>query len=89
MYLTWDTCTDIYISTEGIAGPGVGTYPIILASGGVNPLMAIANDIHFAYEEFISNHEVTITDNGTIGEDVDYNELLFVGGEEITAGTLT
>jgi hypothetical protein len=37
----------------------------------------------------VSNNKVTITDNGTIGEDVDYNELLFVGGEEITAGTLT
>jgi len=29
--------------------------------------------------------KVTITDNGTIGNDVDYNEILFVGGEEITA----
>lgn len=89
MNLTWDTCTDIYISAEGnIPGPGVSSYPIIVGTGGSRPLMTIANQIYFTYEEFIGDG-ITITDNGTIGEDVDYNELLFVGGEEITAGTIT
>ena len=51
--------------------------------------MWIASDIHHQVSDLIDSESVTITDNGTIGEDVDYNELLFVGGEEITAGTMT
>lgn len=88
-YFTWDTCTDIYISKDNVAGPGTADNPLLYCSGGEHPKMKAADDMHYNYNEFISNNEVTITDNNTIGEDIDYNELLFVGGEVITAGTIT
>lgn len=87
---SWDTCTDIYISMNTPEGPGDGAHAIICVDGD-NPVpkMYIASDINYSYTEFVSDGKVIITDNNTIGEDIDYNELLFVGGEEITAGTIT
>ena len=87
-YFTWGSCTDIYISTERVSGPGSNNYRLILA-GGSNPFMKAASDIHYGYDSFLDDGKITITDNNTNGEEIDYNELLFVGGEEITAGTLT
>ena len=87
-FLTWGDCSDIYISINRVTGPGSSDYRLILADGR-NPYMTSAKDIHYGYSQLISDNKIVITDNNTIGESVDYNELLFVGGEEITAGTLT
>lgn len=90
VYFTWDNCTDLYISTVDVNGPGQGGYSLIYVDGQEEmPRMIAASDLHYRYTEFVSNGSITITDNNTIGEDIDYNELLFVGGEEITAGTIT
>jgi len=88
MCIAWDTCTDIYISMDDVGGPGEGGHQIIIADGN-RPYMSIASVINYSFTEFTKNGKVTITDNNTSGEDVDYNELLFVGGEEITASTMT
>ena len=90
VYFTWDNCTDLYISTVDVNGPGQGGYSLIYVDGQEEmPRMIAASNLHYRYTEFVNNGSITITDNNTIGEDVDYNELLFVGGEEITAGTIT
>jgi len=52
-------------------------------------LFRIAEDIHYRLNKELDGNSITITDNNTSGEDVDHSQLLFVGGEEITAGTLT
>lgn len=84
-YFTWgDDCTDIYISDGKSADNHILPFAEIASSPST---MCAASAMH--HNTLVFNDRVVITDNGTIGDDVDYNELLFVGGEEITAGTLT
>ena len=86
-FYTWGTCADIYISTAETTNPGAPGQ-LILADGDT-PYMTIASDIHYMMDETSASNTVVITDNNTVGENIDANELLFVGGEDITAGTLT
>ena len=88
-FMTWNTnTTGIYLTLGTI--DGFGSRTIIWCTGsGVDSDMISASDMHYELAWTIDGSEITITDNGTIGEEIDYNELLFVGGEEITAGTIT
>lgn len=84
-YFTWgDECTDIYVSDGWSSENQILPFAEIASTPSS---MCAASAMH--YNTLVLNDRVIITDNGTIGDDVDYNELLFVGGEEITAGTLT
>lgn len=83
-YITWDSNTDILIC-ETLSGEE-GYYDIWPIN--TDAKFIVASDISYTASVFMDD-SVTITDNNTLGEDVDANEILFVGGEEITAGTLT
>lgn len=98
MYFTWgDSCTDIYLSfdpdpDEVIVGPGKDTWPLMVGANGdalATGYILMTGEGHYEDIYTVNDDAVTITDNNTIGEEIDYNELLFVGGEEITAGTIT
>lgn len=88
-FITWNTnTTELYLSKGAVSG--FGDQPIIWCrGGGKDSDMILASDIHYESASKTDNTVITITDNNTAGEDIDYNELLFVGGEEIMAGTLT
>ena len=88
-FITWNTnTTEIYLSKGTVQG--WGNQPLIWCRGsGADSDMIVASDIHYEETQITNSSIITVTDNNTGGEDVDYNELLFVGGEEITAGTLT
>ena len=88
-FFTWESCTEIYLAMDpGVKGPGNWDHPLMWANGE-GGYMYRADYMYYGTSDFIVDNAITITDNGTIGEDIDYNELLFVGGEEITAGTIT
>lgn len=88
-FFTWESCAEIYLAMDpGVKGPGNWNHQLMWANGG-GGYMYRADYMYYGTSDFIVNNAITITDNGTIGEDIDYNELLFVGGEEITAGTIT
>lgn len=98
MYFTWgDSCTDIYLSFdpdqgEVIVGPGKDTWPLMVGANGdsiASGYILMTGEGHYEDVYTVNDNAITITDNNTIGEEIDYNELLFVGGEEITAGTIT
>lgn len=62
----------------------VRIYSILRTSIDATPVVKRLQDIQFKG----SPYRIVFTDNGTIGEDVDPTELLYKGGETITAKTI-
>jgi hypothetical protein len=58
-------------------------YSILRTSIDSTPIAKIVNNI-----EINGNKEITFSDTGIYGEDVDYKLLLYLGSEDITASTL-
>lgn len=83
-YYTWDDSSDIYISRDTAVGSYGEKYYILPPTG--KHLLKITGGT----PTYISNPEgnVTITDNWAIGDIIDPQELLYIGGESVTAETI-
>ena len=78
--VTFGNADSLYISTEAVAGPGVSTMPII-ASTSQRFILAAGYSFN--------DGSISYTDSGATGVDVDPTQLLYIGGESLTASTLT
>ena len=78
--ITFGNADSLYISTEAVAGPGVSTMPII-ASTSQRFILAAGYSFN--------DGSISYTDSGATGVDVDPTQLLYIGGESLTASTLT
>lgn len=81
-YIIFGEADTLYISKDVISGPGVTTYKILTDSGG-SPFTICTSAKYGA-----TIAEISILDDGTIGEDIDPTSLLYIGGESITASTI-
>lgn len=86
-YITWGDTDILYVPKERIY-INQQLSSVAIAYGVKNSVAAsfIAAD-YIGYNEK-SDTGIKFTDNGTIGEDIDSQELLYIGGESITAETL-
>ena len=80
--VTYDTCNTIYISQTNIGGPGATNERLITVNKATGSLLKIQT-----YEEKADS--ITYIDNNSLGEAVDPTFLLYVGGEDIIAKTLS
>jgi len=69
----------------GVEGPGSSKYPIIVP--GANEFFTVADTITYVGD--ITEDEVVFIDNNNIGDSIEPTELLYIGGESITANTIT
>lgn len=80
-YYTWGDANEIIISTNEKAGPSGNAYYII---GNDNPL------VRASYADYgMATNGLSYVDNGQSGDTIDPTQLLYIGGEDITAGTIT
>ena len=88
-WITWGDATKIYISYESVVG-GYGEGYYIVGTGNDNKAAnLITSNTEIIYQKAAyTSADVVITDNGIIGENVDPQELLYIGGEDITAETI-
>ena len=88
-WITWGDATQIYIS-QGSAVGGYGEGYYIVGTGNDNKAAnLITSNTEIVYQKAAyTSADVVITDNGIIGENVDPQELLYIGGEDITAETI-
>ncbi len=88
-WITWGDATRIYISYESVVG-GYGEGYYIVGTGNDNKAAnLITSNTEIVYQKAAyTSADVVITDNGIIGENVDPQELLYIGGEDITAETI-
>lgn len=93
-YITWGGATEIFISKNSLAG-GAGTAYYVVGADGWNEtgnfrnvanLFVSTGEIQYVEKRTVEN--VTITDNGSIGETIDPQELFYIGGDEIVAETI-
>ena len=80
--VTYDTCDSIYISQTNVGGPGATNERLITVNKATGSLLKIQT-----YEEKADS--ITYIDNNSLGEAVDPTFLLYVGGEDIIAKTLS
>lgn len=80
-YYTWGDATEIIINANKKVGPSGNAYYII---GNDNPLVRAS----YAYYGTTTN-ELSYIDNGQLGDNIDPTQLLYIGGEDIIAGTIT
>lgn len=78
--VTFGKADSLYISTTAVNGPGESTLPIIVSVG--QRFIVAAG---YSFED----GSISYTDSGATGEDVDPAQLLYIGGESLTASTLT
>lgn len=82
-YFTWDSDTnDIYISEGMTTGAGAKYYRIATDGGK----LIEADSMAYVSQQVIG---IIIDDNGSIGENIEPEELMYIGGESIKAGTMT
>lgn len=80
-YYTWGDATEIIINANKKAGPSGNTYYII---GNDNQL------IRASYADYdAATNGLYYVDNGQSGDTIDPTQLLYIGGEDIIAGTIT
>ena len=75
--------TDVWVSPPNTPGPGSITDGRIIHANGK---LFIVNEGSIGVEEI---NGATFIDNGTIGDIIDPTSLLYIGGEQITASTIT
>ena len=80
--VTYDTCDSIYISQTNVGGPGATNERLITVNKAIGSLLKIQT-----YDE--KTDSITYIDNNSLGEAVDPTFLLYVGGEDIIAKTLS
>lgn len=73
--------TELWISPTNTSGPGNSSQRIIHANG--QPLST-----YMVYNQGTTGG-VSFIDNGTVGDNVDPTSLLYIGGEDVTASTIT
>ena len=96
IWATWGNATDIYISNSETTGTYGTGYYVIGVSGNasqgqsVKPSANLMTSTSYMYykQKSASETNVVITDNGTIGDVIDPQELFYIGGEDITAETI-
>ena len=90
-YFTWDTATDIYISQveDNDALSGLYMIEAYINNKKIGYMLRSSEELYYSDEVLDKGESITIADNNTIGETIDHSQLLFVGGEEITAETIT
>lgn len=80
-YYTWGDATEIIINANMKVGPSGNTYYII---GNDNPL------VRASYVDYgAATNGLSYVDNGQSGDTIDPTQLLYIGGEDIIAGTIT
>lgn len=80
-YYTWGDATEIIINANKKVGPSGNTYYII---GNDNPL------VRASYADYgAATNGLSYIDNGQSGDTIDPTQLLYIGGEDIIAGTIT
>lgn len=88
-YITWGNATTLYVSPNSKCTDDKGhTYSGYSIFGANESGLA---DFTFADGQILTNSskdKVTFVDNGTVGDDMDVQELLYIGGESITAETI-
>lgn len=79
-YYTWGNATEIIINVNKKAGPLGNTYYII---GHDNTL------VRASYADYgLATNGIIYVDNGQSGDTIDPTQLLYIGGEDIIAGTI-
>lgn len=87
-WITWGGATEIYISQGSVVG-GYGTgYYIVGTDSNKKAANLLVSSSEIEYRQTQRVSTVTITDNGTIGEIIDPQELFYIGGDEIVAETI-
>ena len=80
-YYTWGDATEIIINANKKVGPSGNAYYII---GNDNPL------VRASYADYgVATNGLSYIDNGQSGDNIDPTQLLYIGGEDIIAGTIT
>ena len=80
-YYTWGDATEIIINANKKVGPSGNTYYII---GNDNQL------VRASYADYgAATNGLSYVDNGQSGDTIDPTQLLYIGGEDIIAGTIT
>ena len=80
-YYTWGDATEIIINVNKKVGPSGNTYYII---GNDNQL------VRASYADYgTATSGLSYVDNGQSGDTIDPTQLLYIGGEDIIAGTIT
>lgn len=80
-YYTWGDATEIIINENMKVGPSSNAYYII---GNDNRL------IRASYADYgAATNGLSYVDNGQLGDTIDPTQLLYIGGEDIIAGTIT
>lgn len=87
---TWGDTSDIYISAEKVSGPGEIAYKIFGLRTDKNGNKTTGHLLvgeNFSYGQ--ATDGIIVVDDNTTGESVDSDSLLYVGGEVISAETIT